>query len=90
MDRNCKRLFPYAPPGALAALVRPGGANAGPDFCTLLVSLNFSQFVEGRQWSPQAREGLEGVRVFAGDGLGNGEKMVSFSASVYGLQSVIN
>jgi hypothetical protein len=35
-------------------------------------------------------EGLAEVRVFAGDGLCNGEKMVSFSASVDALQSVIN
>ena len=34
-----------------------------------LQSLNLSQFVEGRIWWPRAREGLEGVRVFAGDGL---------------------
>jgi predicted Zn-ribbon and HTH transcriptional regulator len=53
-------------------------------------SLNLSQFVEGRRWWPWAREDLAEVRVFAGDGLCNGEKMVSFSASVYALQSVIN
>jgi len=34
-----------------------------------LCSLNLSQFVEGRRWWPWAREDLEEVRVFAGDGL---------------------
>jgi hypothetical protein len=32
-------------------------------------SLNFSEFVEGRSWSPCAREGMAEARGFAGDGI---------------------
>jgi hypothetical protein len=65
-----------------------GGCLPAHDW--ILNSLNLSQFVEGRKWWPWAREALEEVHVFAGDGLGNEEKRVSFSASIYALQSVIN
>jgi len=46
------------------------GARGLPSvFLRKFCSLNFSQFVEGRRWRPWAREDLEEVRVFAGDGL---------------------
>jgi hypothetical protein len=57
---------------------------------TKVGSLNFSQFVEGRRWWPWAREGLEEVRVFAGDEPCNGAERCRASARLYALQSVRN
>jgi len=75
---------------ALKKAIRIEAVGVAPYGTVKIAPLNLSQFVEGRRWWSWAREDLEEVRVFAGDGLCNGEKMVSFSASVYALQSVIN
>jgi hypothetical protein len=55
-----------------------------------VVSLNFSQFVEGRRWCPWARRRIAEARVFAGDAPCHGEEIRSASARLYALQSLRN
>ena len=55
-----------------------------------LWALNLSQFVEGRRWCPWAREGIEEVRVFAGDEPCHREETHRASARLYALQTAIN
>src|SRR5436309_8591613 len=72
-------------------LDKPGSSatvSKMPSFQPL--SLNFSQFVEGRRWCPWAREGLEKARVFASDEPCNSEEIHRTSARFDALQTAIN
>src|SRR5262249_13637944 len=53
-------------------------------------SLNLSQFVEGRRWCPQAREGIEETRVVAGNELYNNVEIHRTCPRFYALQTAIN
>src|SRR5215468_8289197 len=81
----------YVPSNSMSA-----GSNALPRLRTLGThakhprSLNVSPLVEGRSWWPGARADLAEVRVCAGDGRYNGEKMVRCSANVDARQRVRN
>jgi hypothetical protein len=55
-------------------------------FMTFAWSLNFSQCVERRKWCPWAREGLEEVRVLAGDEPCNEEEICHASTRFDALQ----
>jgi hypothetical protein len=53
-------------------------------------SLNLSQLVELWRWCPWVREGIEEARLFAEDGLCNGEEIRRTSPRFYALQTVRN
>ena len=51
----------------------------------IFVSLNLSEFVEGRSWSTCEQGGIAEVRVFAGDWISSGPERRHTSASIDAL-----
>src|SRR5262249_27678967 len=83
VNRGCHPVF--AEDLRVALLVSAGAEVASAE--GIRGSLNLSQFVEGRRWCPQAREGIEETRVVAGNELYNNVEIHRTCPRFYALQS---